>query len=124
MKVKHVALVCSSEERADRFYANLLGFQKNAPKILPRALSQALFGVGEELKIVKYQGDSTVFEIFIHPPHAGSDGRLEHTCLEVGDTGAVLAKCRDHGIEIRQVAKRDKTITFIADYDGNLFELT
>ena len=124
MNLKHVALVCSSEEKADRFFADVLGCRKNEPRILPRTLSQALFKVDADLKIVKYQGESTVWELFIHKAGASPKVRIEHVCIEVSDPHAVLTKCRDHGLEIRQVPKGEKIITLIADYDGNLFELT
>ena len=36
MLLKHVALVCSSENNSDKFYKDLLGLEKKETKILPR----------------------------------------------------------------------------------------
>ena len=123
MKLMHAALVCSTENKADRFFADLLGFKKSEPKILFRELSQALFGVDEDLTIIKYLDEKMVLEILIHQAGAAPPARLAHLCIEVEDPDALLTRCRDRGVEIRQVHKGDKIITFIADDDGNLFEL-
>jgi hypothetical protein len=32
-------------------------------------------------------------------------------------------KCRDLDVEISQIPKGDRPLTFIRDYDGNLFEI-
>ena len=49
--------------------------------------------------------------------------RIDHACLAVDKLEALLQKCRKMGIEIVQIPKGDATITFIKDYDGNLFEI-
>ena len=50
-------------------------------------------------------------------------GRIDHVCLAVDKLEAFLEKCRNMGVEIARVPKGDAVITFIKDYDGNLFEL-
>ena len=87
MKLKHVAVVCTSEENADRFYADLH------------------------------------FEIFIYNGKRQITDRIEHTCIEVKDLDDFLAKCRDLDVEINNIPREGKPLTFISDYDGNLFEV-
>ena len=123
MILRHVALTCSSEEKSDKFYKSLLGLQKSEPKIIPPALSEALFGIYSELKIINYLNEYLHFEIFFASHHNSSVRRIEHVCLEVHDLAAFLAKCRTLQVKIAQIPKEDKLLTFISDDDGNLFEI-
>lgn len=122
MKLRHVALVCSSEENAHRFFGNVLGLKKSEPKRLPRTLSKAIFDVDAEIEIVNYQDDEVHFEIFIDPAPQGVRP-LVHVCLEVDDRDAFLQRCREAGARIVQVPKGDSLLTFVGDADDNLFEL-
>jgi len=123
MKLKHVAVVCTSEENADRFYADLLGLQKAEPKTIPASLSHAIFGIDSELTIINYIGEELHFEIFIYDRIKEDTDRIEHTCIEVKDLDDFLAKCRDLDVEINNIPREGKPLTFISDYDGNLFEV-
>ncbi len=123
MKFVHVSLVCSSEEHADKFYSEFLNLKKTATKILPLTISKALFGIQADLKIMNYQGDSLFFEIFINDQKIPPAKHIEHTCLEVGNFDEFLKKAKDHNIKCIQIPKAEKMITFISDFDGNLFEI-
>lgn len=123
MVLRHVALTASSEEKADAFYADLLGLTRSAPKILPLELAKAIFNVDRELVIINYQDDRVHFELFIAPSHGSNSPRIEHTCLEVDDLDKFLAKCRSLNVDISQIPKGDKILTFVRDFDGNLFEI-
>ena len=68
MNVKHVGLVSGSEENADKFFGELLGLTKAEPKTLPAALSQALFGMNSDLKVINFLNDHAHFEISVTPP--------------------------------------------------------
>ncbi len=123
MFLRHVAVTCSTEKKSDRFYQNLLSLEKSEPKILPNSLSRAIFNVDAELAIVNYQGKQIHFEIFITGQSMHDDRKIEHVCLEVDDLNDFLEKCRDLDVEISQIPKGDRTLTFIRDFDGNLFEI-
>jgi catechol 2,3-dioxygenase-like lactoylglutathione lyase family enzyme len=123
MLLRHVALTCSSEKKSDRFYKNLLGLKKSEPKILPVTLSKAIFDVEAELTMVNYRGEKVHFEIFISGGLITDARQIEHVCLEVDDLQNFLKKCRDLNVEISQIPKGGRTLTFIRDYDGNLFEI-
>ena len=123
MKLRHAALTCSSEKNSDKFFKNLLGLQKSEPKTLPRALSKAIFGVDSELRIINYLDENVHFEIFISSHSRNSDGKIEHICLEVENLQVFLKNCHDLGVELSQIPKGDRTLTFIRDFDGNLFEI-
>lgn len=123
MKILHIALECKSEQNADRFYSDLLGLEKSEPKLLPSELSEAIFGVSSEIKVLNYLDAEVRFEIFVHERPRARSCPIEHVCLEVGDLAEFLQRCRSLGMKIIQVPKGDYVVTFIKDLDGNLFEI-
>ena len=123
MTPTHVGLVCSSEESADRFYRDLLGLKKAEPKILPQKLSTAIFGLDADLKIINYTGAGAHFEIFIHCRAARKERPIEHVCLEVTDVADLVKRGHAMNVKTLQVPKGDALLSFIYDFDGNLFEL-
>jgi len=123
MHLKHAALTSSSAEKADTFYADLLGLTKSEPKALPRELSKAIFNVDSELVMINYQDENTHFEIFITGESSGNSRPIEHVCLEIDNLEEFLEKCRSLNADIARIPKGDKTLTFIRDFDGNLFEI-
>ena len=123
MLVKHVGLTCSSEENSDKFYKNLLGLEKSGPKTLPAELARAIFNLDAELQIINYMDENIHFEIFITNRFSTSSRQIEHLCLEVDDLSGFIEKCRGLSVEVARIPKGDKTLTFIKDYDGNLFEI-
>jgi len=120
---KHTALVCKSEDNADRFYQALLGLEKAVPKKLPADLTLAIFGLETELTIVNYTGDGMHFEIFIADDTLGSTPKIEHTCIEVVSRSRFLEACSQLGVSVNQIPKGSKTLLFVEDFDGNLFEI-
>ena len=123
MNIKHVGLVSGSEKNADKFFGELLGLKKAELKTLPAALSQALFEVNSDLEVINYQNDQAHFEIFISGAHQSSQRPIPHVCLEVDDLPSFLQKCRLLDVQVLQIRKGDSQLTFIRDYDGNLFEI-
>ena len=123
MNIKHVALTAGSEQKADAFYADLLGLTKAEPKTLPLELSQTIFNVDRELVMINYRDEKLHFEIFIAPAVGENSAKIEHTCLEVDGFDKFLAKCRNLNVDIAQIPKGDKILTFVRDFDGNVFEI-
>ena len=122
MTFKHTGLTCRSEENADRFYQQILGLERQEPKILAAALSQALFGIEAEVPIINYVGSAAHFEIFIYDSPEPKPS-IDHTCLQVESLPDFLDLCRQNNVEIQMVPKGNKTITFVKDFDGNSFEI-
>jgi catechol 2,3-dioxygenase-like lactoylglutathione lyase family enzyme len=123
MQLKHIALVSSSEDKADRFYQTALGLERINAKTLPASLSDKIFNLNCELKIINYANDKIHFEIFIADKQDLETNTISHVCLEVGNLEAFLETCRKMEIAILQVPKGDATITFVRDDDGNQFEI-
>jgi catechol 2,3-dioxygenase-like lactoylglutathione lyase family enzyme len=123
MLLKHVALVCGSEKNSDKFYRDLLGLEKQNPKILSRALSQQIFNDDAEYKIINYMAGGVHVEIFLSDHGVQDRTKIAHICLEVANLPEFLQKCHSMGIHVRQIPKGEGSIIFIADFDGNLFEI-
>jgi catechol 2,3-dioxygenase-like lactoylglutathione lyase family enzyme len=123
MLLKHVALECSLEEDADRFYGNLLGLTKMPAKIVPSTLSKRIFNLDFEYKIINYSNDRLQFEIFISNQKKPERKKIEHVCLEVDNLEAFVEKCKGLNVRILQIPRGESYLTFIKDYDGNLFEI-
>ena len=121
--LKHVGLTCSTENHADTFYRDLLGLNKSEPKTLPSDLSNAIFNIDAELQLINYTNENLHFEIFISDQFGSTSSRIDHQCLEVVNLPEFIDKCRSMGIELALIPKGDKTLTFIKDFDGNLFEM-
>jgi len=123
MKARHYGLACRSEETADRFYEKFLGLKKSERKTVPAALSGLLFGLPRDLAVLSYAGDEVQFEVFVHQGERPAAGSPAHICLEVENLEAFLERCRAMGVPVIRAPKGDKWITFVQDYDGNLFEI-
>ena len=123
MLLKHVGLVCRTEDHADRFYRDLLGLNKSEPKKLTSDLSRAIFNLDVELQLIDYKNDDTHFEVFITNLIDFTPAVIAHQCLEVGDLPEFIDRCRDLNVEINQIPKGGKILTFIKDFDGNLLEI-
>jgi catechol 2,3-dioxygenase-like lactoylglutathione lyase family enzyme len=123
MKVRHIGLVCSSEDNADHFFGEVLGLRKSETRPLPRALAQAAFEVDLESMLVNYLGEEVHFEVIIDPRREPKRKPIEHVALEVDDLPAFLERCRRAGLTVRRVPRGEDYLTFVLDADGNLFEV-
>lgn len=123
MRLNHVALVCSSEQRADDFYEGLLGLSKIKSFVLGEDLAEQIFEVPGECRIMLYGNDKFAVEVFVANRAQGSASPFVHLCLEVKNREEFLAKCDAMGLRVKRVPKGDFFLTFVQDYDGNLFEI-
>jgi catechol 2,3-dioxygenase-like lactoylglutathione lyase family enzyme len=123
MRLIHAGLVSRSEERADRFFVDLLGLEKTRKSELPAELAKPLFGVEEGCEIVYYQGEDLVLEVFLTGRPEVAPHRISHPSLEVESRSELLARCAETGVAVREARKGDRAVVFIEDGDGNLYEI-
>ena len=123
MLLRHAGLTSSSEDNADKFYRDLLGLNKPEPKTLPSDLSKAIFNLDTELKMINYIDEHLHFEIFITNLFCSAPNQIQHLCLEVDDLVGFIDGCRSMAVEVNLIPKGDQVLTFIKDFDGNLFEI-
>ena len=123
MKLRHVALVYSSEENADRFLCGVLGLQKSEPKLLPGELNRAIFGRDGELRIIYYSNTALCFEVFIAVRQPGEMCPFAHVLLEVENLADFLERRRRTRASIRTIPRGASVLIFVNDEDSNLFEI-
>ena len=123
MRLNHVALVCSSEQRAHDFYEGLLGLRKIKSFVLGEDLAEQIFEIPSERRIILYGNDNFAVEVFVENRAPESASPFVHLCLEVKDREGFLGKCEAMGLMVKRVPKGDFLLTFVQDYDGNLFEI-
>ncbi len=119
----HAGLAASSEEKADRFYAGILGLEKSLPKTLNKDLAQNIFGIDDELLILNYRDKNVHYEILVYQDYKAPEKQIAHTCIQAAGLKDIVNKCSGVGLKVVQIPKGDIVLTFISDYDGNLFEL-
>ena len=123
MRVSHVALASSSEDKADRFYHGVLGLKKTRMVTLPANVMNSIFGLDEECKKTDYENEGIRFEIFFTGLERSRTIRPGHVCLDVNNIEAFLRTCEAMKVEIIRVAKGESIVIFIKDYDGHFFEI-
>jgi catechol 2,3-dioxygenase-like lactoylglutathione lyase family enzyme len=123
MILRHVALACSSEKNSDRFYKDLLGLEKSEPNNLPISLSKAIFDIDSPLTMINYRNEEIHFEIFITADSKRGVNPIAHVCIEIDNLVTFLKKCDDLKVQVSRIPKGDRILTFVRDFDGNLFEI-
>jgi catechol 2,3-dioxygenase-like lactoylglutathione lyase family enzyme len=123
MRLNHVALVCGSEQNADVFYKDVLGLRKIKSFVLSNDLAHQIFGIDREYRVVVYGNDRFTAEVFIDDRSPERDTSFEHVCLEVKDREDFVKRCESMHVEVNRIPKGDTLLTFVKDYDGNLFEI-
>ena len=124
MKLNHTSVVCSSEEKAERFYGEILGLERVKDFVLDEDLTRAIFDREGECRIIGYGSEEFTIEVFI-PSRTPEEARrpFVHICLEADDPEKLLSSCRKEGLEVRRVPRGEKEVCFVSDPDGNLFEI-
>jgi catechol 2,3-dioxygenase-like lactoylglutathione lyase family enzyme len=123
MRFHHVGLVCSSQEKADRFYEGILGLAKIKTSELAEDFTKRIFQSAQRCLMILYGNEGLALEVFVPEELPARKSPFEHICLEVEERESFLAKCRDNGFEVRRIPKGDTFLVFVADLDGNLFEV-
>lgn len=118
---KHVALQYPSKEQAEIFFTKILGLPLLKSFTLSKDLANQIFGINEEVTAYAYADGNTYFEIFITDKK--SKPGYEHTCIEIKNKDEFVERCKKHGIEPIFVKKGERTLLFVRDYAGNLFEI-
>ena len=124
MKLAHVSAVSSSLENAERFYKVILGLTEVKSGILEKTLVEQLFDISCECRIVLYANEEISIEVFIPDELPARVPSFIHHCLEVDGKEQFLARCRDAGLHVNLVPKGEKLLSFVTDFDGNLYEIT
>ena len=120
-KTKHVALHYSNRKQAKTFFLKILDLQFSKTFNLSKELSNEIFNIKKEVTVDVYRNQDSYFEVFI--TNIKKNPGYEHTCIEINDKEKFIRRCKEYEIKPIYVKKGDKTLLFIRDYSGNLFEI-
>jgi catechol 2,3-dioxygenase-like lactoylglutathione lyase family enzyme len=123
MRLHHVGLTCSSQENADRFYGGLLPLQKIKTTTLSEGLAGQIFDTAQECQIILYANETFAVEVFVPASPSGKRAPFVHLCLEVESREEFVERCQDMALPVKRIERGDSALTFIEDFDGNLFEI-
>jgi len=125
MKIEHIAVGSNSEEKADKFFINLLELKKLRDFAVPDDLMEEFFGVRKEQRIVRYGNDEVSIEVFITDDKNQALDRFTHTCLIIEDRIKLIERAKKLNFEVIQVTRKDSDsfYLFLKDFYGNLFEI-
>lgn len=121
IKTLHIALQFSDRKQAEIFFTKILGIELNKTFTLSKELSNDIFGIKKEVTVDVYGNNKACFEVFI--TKIKIEHRYEHTCVEIDNKEEFIKKCRNYKIKPIFVKKGIKTLLFIKDFSGNLFEI-
>jgi catechol 2,3-dioxygenase-like lactoylglutathione lyase family enzyme len=119
--VTHVAVECSDQDSADRFFTGVLGIPKVKSSQLSDELSVVIFKRDTGTRFETYDNGTTRFEVFIT---AGQrKPTYHHIGISVDDKNKFITRCKDQGLEPFVVDKNGKHLLFVRDFSSNLFEV-
>jgi catechol 2,3-dioxygenase-like lactoylglutathione lyase family enzyme len=119
--IQHVAVECSDEQSADRFFTTILGVPKIKSTMLSKELSAAIFGININVPIEIYDNGKTRFEVFINTTR--SEPTYDHICIEVDNKSDFITQCKQQGLDPFFVEKEGKQLLFVRDFSDNLYEI-
>jgi methylmalonyl-CoA/ethylmalonyl-CoA epimerase len=123
MLLNHVGIINESEEKAVRFYHDLLGFEKTREFIVSSELSEQLFSLSREIKVLVFERDGIKLEVFICPECRQPVPDYRHIGLLLDDFQAIKEKAQKTGSELVVGRTAEKTVYFLKDFFGNLIEI-
>lgn len=119
----HFGLTNRSEEQALSFYQGFLGFDHTRDFVVAPELSGQLFSVPQEIKVLVFEKRGVKIEVFIHSVFSPHPHTLSHIGLTVNDLGEFIAFASVKGIPVIKGTHKEKTVYFVKDLAGNLFEI-
>lgn len=121
--INHAGIVNSDEAQAISFYRDFLGLDKTREFIVAPELSQQLFSISQEIRVLVFEKNGMKIEVFISPGFLQSSQTFSHIGLTVDDLDGFLARAKRNGIGVITGKHKEKTVFFIKDFSGNLIEV-
>ncbi len=122
VSVSHFGVPCRSRRDADVFFCTILGVPRTRSFSVSSELSSLIFRASGAVEVLVYDNGHMRVEAFITSSTAAI-GYL-HVGLEVDNLARVFTACKEHGVECFTVPRGEKTLSFVRDVAGNLYELT
>ncbi|MDR4496495.1 MAG: VOC family protein [Candidatus Scalindua sp.] len=122
MQLNHIGIINKNEEQALQFYKDFLGLEKTKEIVLSPELSEQLFSLYHEIKVLVFENEGIKIEVFI------SDFQLAHPNfthfgIMVDNFSEVSEKAKQSHVDLIIGNHKEKTVYFLKDFSGNLIEI-
>jgi len=122
MELNHLGVTNKSAEQAIRFYQDFLGLEKTREILLPPELSEQLFSLSQEIKVLVFEKPGIKIEVFISDfQHANPN--FTHFGIMLDNLAEVTEKAQRSHVDLIIGKHKDKTVYFLKDFSGNLIEI-
>ncbi len=123
LTLNHIGLMNFNEADAQNFYGHILGFEEQYRFSLTPEESQSIFSLPQELTVIVFSNGHLKLEIFIPQKAVSFNTGTTHVCLNVQHRQMIVERCREKGLPVLELRRNGKTIVFVKDFAGNIFEL-
>jgi catechol 2,3-dioxygenase-like lactoylglutathione lyase family enzyme len=123
MLLNHIGIINKSEEQAVRFYRDFLGFEITKESIVSQELSEQLFAVSRDVKMMLFEKNGIKIEVFICPECELPSPDFSHIGLLLDNFSEITENALQAGIELITGKTKEKTVYFIKDFSDNLIEI-
>ena len=122
MELNHIGVTNKSEKHAIEFYQDFLGLEKTREILLPPELSEQLFSLSQEIKVLVFEKPGIKIEVFISDfQHANPN--FTHFGIMLDNLAEVTEKAKRSHVDLIIGKHKEKTVYFLKDFSGNLIEI-
>jgi catechol 2,3-dioxygenase-like lactoylglutathione lyase family enzyme len=122
MLLNHVGIINRNEDQAARFYGDFLGLDLTKEALLARELSEQLFSVSQEIKMMVFEKEGIKVEVFI-TDFKPAVPDIAHFGIFIDNLSEITEKARGADVELITGKHKEKTVYFLRDFSGNLIEI-
>jgi len=125
MKLIHFAVASNSEEESNKFFTKLLNLKETRDFSVPANLIEKFFEVKKEKRIIRYESENIVAEVFITEDQSKRKDTFTHICLEVENRDKMVKEARELGFKVIKIPRENGEgyYLFIRDSFGNIYEI-
>ncbi len=122
MELNHLGVTNKSAEQAIQFYQDFLGLEKTREILLSPELSEQLFSLSQEIKVLVFEKPGIKIEVFISDfQHANPN--FTHFGIMLDNFSEVTEKAQRSCVDLIIGKHKEKTVYFLKDFSGNLIEI-
>jgi hypothetical protein len=113
-----------TKEHAELFYQDLLHADFVKEFNISKSLIKQIFSVNldqEQISVIVFKAENIIFEIFISKMILQKS--FNHVCISVKNLPTFIEECQSMNVPVLKIPKDNKTLIFVKDFSGNLFEI-
>ncbi|MCF6149925.1 MAG: VOC family protein [Candidatus Kuenenia sp.] len=122
MELNHVGIINNNESQALKFYRDFLGLENTREILLAPELSEQLFSLSEEIKVLVFEKPGIKLEVFLSDfQHANPN--FIHFGMMIDSFPEIEEKAKRFNVDVIIGKHKEKTVYFLKDFSGNLIEI-